>query len=97
MTPPNIYIRIEQVPVGSQFKFDVQIAIGDDEKGEVTAFKSKTFEKDDEHDAFVAMMQHATTLLLQARDFKKKATVNDFHLLNAQGRPVDEKPVIVVP
>lgn len=94
---PSIYIRIDQPPVGSQFKFDVQLCLGDDDKGEATTFRSKLFDKDDEHDTFVAMMQHATTLLLQARDFKKKATVENLHLLNAQGQPVDEKPLIVIP
>lgn len=97
MPEPTIYLRIDQLPVGSQFKFEVQLCMGDDAKGESTTFRSKLFDKDDEHDTFVALMQHATVLLLQARDFKKKATEKDFHLLNEQGKPVEEKPVIIVP
>lgn len=85
---PSIYIRIDQHPVGSQFKFDAQIVIGDDTKGEVAGVLSPKFDVGDEHEPFVTMMQKITTMLLQYRDFRKKATKKDFHLLNAQGEDI---------
>jgi hypothetical protein len=42
-------------------------------------------------------MQKVTQAVLQYRDFRKKATEQDFHLLNQQGEPAQETPVIVVP
>jgi len=98
MTPP-IYIRIDQIPVGSNFRFESQLVIGDDETGQSAGFKSPTFETEDEHDSFVGMMQRITQAVLQVRDFKKKATVEDLHILNAQGQEAkaDDKPLIIVP
>ena len=95
MTPPAIFIRIDQPPVGSNFRFEAQVCIGDEDAGMSTGFKSPIFEKEDEHDSFVQLMQLVTQSLLQVREFKKKATEKDFYLLNAQGRPLDEKPVII--
>ncbi len=97
MTPP-IYIRIDQIPVGSNFRFESQVAIGEDEKGQVAGFKSPIFEPEDEHDSFVGMMQRITQAVLQVRAFKKKATVDDLHILNAQGQEVklDDAPRIIV-
>jgi hypothetical protein len=98
MTPP-IYIRIDQLPVGSSSRFEAQLIIGDDETGQAAGFKSPTFEPEDEHEPFVGMMQRITQAVLQVRDFKKKATVDELHILNAQGQEVkpDDKPLIIVP
>jgi len=98
MTPP-IYIRIDQLPVGSNFRFESQVAIGDDDKGQAAGFKSPVFEPENEHDSFVGMMQRITQAILQVRDFKKKATVDDIHLVTAQGQETnqDDKPLIIVP
>ena len=97
MTPP-IYIRIDQLPVGSNFRFESQLIIGDDETGQVAGFKSPAFEPENEHEPFVGMMQRITQAVLQVRDFKKKATVDELHILNAQGQEaqVDETPRIIV-
>lgn len=98
MTPP-IYIRIDQIPVGSNFRFESQLIIGDDDKGQAAGFKSPVFEPENEHEPFVGMMQRITQAILQVRDFKKKATVDELHLVNAQGQEVqaDETPRIIVP
>ena len=94
---PSIYIRIDQPAVGSQFKFDAQVVVGNDSTGDVTGFRSPVFEVGDEHESFVTLMQKITQAVLQYRDFRKKATEQDFHLLNQQGEPAQETPVIVVP
>lgn len=98
MTPP-IYIRIDQIPVGSNFRFESQLIIGDDDKGQAAGFKSPSFEPENEHEPFVGMMQRITQAILQVRDFKKKATVDELHLVDAQGQEVqaDETPRIIVP
>lgn len=98
MTPP-IYIRIDQLPVGSNFRFESQLIIGDEETGQVAGFKSPVFEPENEHEPFVGMMQRITQSVLQVRDFKKKATVDDIHLVTAQGQEAkqDDKPLIIVP
>lgn len=94
---PSIYIRIDQPAVGSQFKFDAQVVVGNDSTGDVAGFRSPVFEVGDEHESFVTLMQKVTQAVLQYRDFCKKATEQDFHLLNQQGEPAQETPVIVVP
>ena len=96
---PSIYIRIDQLPVGSNSRFEAQVAIGDDEKGQAAGFKSPAFELEDEHDPFVGMMQRITQAVLQVRDFKKKATADDIHIVTAQGQEAkqDDKPLIIVP
>lgn len=97
MTPP-IYIRIDQIPVGSSSRFEAQLIIGDDDKGQAAGFKSPAFEAEDEHEPFVGMMQRITQAILQVRDFKKKASVDELHILNAQGQEVkaDETSRIIV-
>jgi hypothetical protein len=47
MTTPSIYIRIDQLPVGSNSRFEAQLVIGDDETGQVAGFKSPVFESED--------------------------------------------------
>lgn len=99
MTTPSIYIRIDQLPVGSNSRFEAQLVIGDDETGQVAGFKSPVFESEDEHEPFVGMMQRITQALLQVRDFKKRATVEDLHILNKQSQEVktDDAPLIIMP
>jgi hypothetical protein len=45
------------------------------------------------------MMQRITQALLQVRDFKKRATVEDLHILNKQNQEVkpDDAPLIIMP
>ena len=95
---PSIYIRIDQPPVGSHSRFEAQLVIGDDETGQAAGFKSPVFEAENEHEPFVGMMQRITQAILQVRDFKKKATVDELHILNAQGQEAksDETPRIIV-
>jgi hypothetical protein len=99
MTTPSIYIRIDQLPVGSNSRFEAQLVIGDDETGQVAGFKSPVFESEDEHEPFVGMMQRITQALLQVRDFKKRATVEDLHILNKQSQEVkpNDAPLIIMP
>lgn len=97
MEQPSIFIRIDQKAIGSQFKFDAQVCIGNETTGDVSGFISPVFTAGDEHECFVTLMQKITQAVLQFRDFRKQATEQDFHLLNVQGIPVDERPVIVLP
>jgi hypothetical protein len=98
MTPP-IYIRIDQIPVGSSSRFEAQLIIGDDDKGQAAGFRSPTFEPEDEHEPFVGMMQRITQAILQVRDFKKKASMDELHILNAQNQAIepDDVPRIIIP
>ena len=98
MTPP-IYIRIDQLPVGLSSRFEAQLIIGDDDKGQAAGFKSPAFEPEDEHEPFVGMMQRITQAILQVRDFKKKASMDELHILNAQNQAIepDDVPRIIIP
>jgi len=45
----------------------------------------------------LAKLDELTQAILQFRDFRKQATEQDFHLLNAQGEEIVGKPKVIVP
>ena len=97
MEQPSIFIRIDQKAIGSQFKFDAQVCIGNETTGDVSGFISPVFTAGDEHECFVTLMQKITQAVLQFRDFRKQATEQDFLLLNAQGEEIADEPKVIVP
>lgn len=97
MTPPAIFIRIDQISDKTRFRFDAQICVGEEEKGDMTKLTSPTFEEHDEHDTFCELMKKVTVVLLKYRGFEKLATEKDIHLLNQQSQEDKETKRIVLP